>query len=144
MLTKQLQLLEAKYDLIIVDTNYLSNALTKLSLINSQKIIAVCDSNNFSSGQLQKILTFVRKNQTDNPSLKLSTIILNNYNPDIHIDPLLNIAKMVGTNCLFITLPFRSELQKIDQQSVKFIKNNQWDDYTLMLNKVVKQLMKDI
>jgi hypothetical protein len=45
---------------------------------------------------------------------------------------------------LFITLPYREELQKINNQSIKFIKNNKWDDYVLMLNRIVNQILKNV
>jgi hypothetical protein len=89
------------------------------------------------------VLTFVRKNQNINYQLKLTTIILNNYNPNVHMTSLLEIIKMMGDNYLFITLPHRKELQKISDQSIKFVKYNQWDDYTMMLNKVVNQILKN-
>jgi hypothetical protein len=44
---------------------------------------------------------------------------------------------------LFVTLPRRKELQNLSEQSIKFIKNNQWDEYVLMLNKVVNQILKN-
>jgi hypothetical protein len=96
-----------------------------MALINSQKIIGIYDSNNFSANQLQKTLSFVRKNQANNQNLKLSTFILNNYDANLHMASLLEITKMVGENYLFITLPYRTELQKINRQSIKFVKNNQ-------------------
>jgi hypothetical protein len=70
------------------------------------------------------MLSLVRKNQTNNQNLKLSMFILNSYDPTIHMNSLLDITKMIGDNYLFITLPYREELQKINNQSIKFIKNN--------------------
>ncbi|MDR0674859.1 MAG: ParA family protein [Mycoplasmataceae bacterium] len=141
---KQLELLNSKFDYIIIDTNYVWNFLTSLALANSKKIIGIYDSNNFNASQLQKMLSLVRKNQTNNQNLKLSMFILNSYDPTIHMNSLLDITKMIGDNYLFITLPYREELQKINNQSIKFIKNNKWDDYVLMLNRIVNQILKNV
>jgi cellulose biosynthesis protein BcsQ len=122
---KQLQLLNDKFDYIIIDTNYLSNSLTNSAISYSKKIIAVCDSENFSAIQLQKMLTVIRKNQFINQNLKFSAVILNNYDQNIHMESLLEITKMINDKYLFVTLPRRKELQNLSEQSIKFIKNNQ-------------------
>jgi hypothetical protein len=96
-----------------------------MALIKSKKVIGIYDTATFSSNQLQNMLSFVRKNQAENQNLKMSTIILNNYNVNEHMSSLLEITKMINDDYLFITLPYRKELQKINEQSIKFVKNNQ-------------------
>jgi hypothetical protein len=87
--------------------------------------VAIYDSDNFTSQQLQKTMMRIRQNQSVNPNLKLTTFILNNFQNNKHMNSLLEVTKTIGTKYLFIILPNRKELQSIDRESVKFVKYNQ-------------------
>jgi cellulose biosynthesis protein BcsQ len=124
LFVKQIQLVETKYDYIIVDINRNLEKLIDASLKISCKAIAVYDSHNFSSLSLQKTLNKIQKSRSINSVLKLFAIVLNNYDHIKHIASLVQINKIIGPNLLLITLPHREELLKVNQEIIKFIKHN--------------------
>ncbi|MDR1234982.1 MAG: AAA family ATPase [Mycoplasmataceae bacterium] len=143
LLLKQIQLLTNKYDYIILDTSYIWNDLTNECLRISKEVFLVYDSKNFVTNELRRNLNFIRKLQPQNPNLKLTTIMLNNYDLHRHMEALLEINKLTNNKYLLITLPFQKELLTITDESIKFIKYNKATDYADQLSKVINHLINE-
>jgi cellulose biosynthesis protein BcsQ len=142
IISKQFSILEKKYDYIIFNVDHVGNTLVTACLNISREVFAVFNSNTFTSNDLQKILTNIRKIQISNNNIKLTTIILNNYNQHLHLESLMSVSKLTNSTYSLITLPLQNEFWEINEQSVKFIKYNKWNNYTISLSKVVEQLLK--
>jgi cellulose biosynthesis protein BcsQ len=118
--------------------------LIQKALELSDQVIPIYNINNFAPTSLSKTLTIVRDAKNSNNNLKLKTIVLNGYDDknQSHINVMLQINKSINKNYSFICLPFRENLVSINTNSIQYVKNNQWDEYSLLLTKIANQLLK--
>jgi cellulose biosynthesis protein BcsQ len=110
----------------------------------SDEIIPIYNVNNFAPSSLSKILNTVRKTKEVNEDLNLKTIVLNGYDDKnhSHINVMLQINKSINKNYSLVCLPFNENLVSINTNSIQYVKNNQWDEYSLLLTKIANQLLK--
>ena len=130
-------------DFLFIESSSTNQSFNELMLFNSDDVILVYSANEYASNQVLSDLALIRKAQLKNNSLKISCVILNEYQKDKteHINALMNLKKVFNTK-IFV-LPFNDNLNKESKTAKVYLEKNPWSDFAIKIDEIVNIIINN-
>lgn len=130
-------------DFTFVESSNTDLNFNNLMLSQSDEAILIYNSNEYASNQIMADLALIRKAQLKNNKLKISCVILNEYdkNKTEHINALMNLKKVFNTN-IFV-LPFNENLNKESKTAKIYLEKNPWSDFAIKVDEIVNIIINN-
>ncbi len=136
-ISNDINVISKKQNYVFFESSNTDNNFNELILSVSTDVILIYNANEYASNQVLKDLSFVRKAQLSNHNLKISAVILNEYNDQKteHINSLLNLKKIF--NKVIFTIPYNNNLNKESKTAKIYLEKNPWSDFAIKIDEII-------